>query len=230
MAIALADSAAARPRVRRPSPHWRGLVVVLVPPIDDDVMRNALARVSGELAAAPFKTITAPIDPDGDVMAQVETRGQRPGRDGRVRDRARPRSGLAARDDLGVEPRQRHDDHAAHAGRGRQRRSGGGAAGRRDGRAGARQPGGAVAVAGRRRSRRPRSSRSRPSARPARLALAVGVGLLAISATRPTSGRRRSRRRTAARRHRRAPVGERARPGRRRLVGRWAARASSARC
>jgi len=50
-------------------------VVVLVPPINDDVMRNALARVSGELAAAPFKTVTAPVDPDGDLMAQVETAG-----------------------------------------------------------------------------------------------------------------------------------------------------------
>ena len=38
-------------------------------------MRNALARVSGELAAAPFKTITAPIDPDGDIMAQIESAG-----------------------------------------------------------------------------------------------------------------------------------------------------------
>ena len=38
-------------------------------------MRNALARVSGELAAAPFKTITVPIDPDGDIMAQVERAG-----------------------------------------------------------------------------------------------------------------------------------------------------------
>jgi len=73
MAIALAETAAVSPR--EPSPPWRGLVVVLVPPISDDVMRNALARVSGELAAAPFKTITTPIDPDSDVMAQVETAG-----------------------------------------------------------------------------------------------------------------------------------------------------------
>ena len=49
--------------------------MVLVPPIDDDVTRNALARVSGELAAAPFKTITRPIEPDRDVMAQIETAG-----------------------------------------------------------------------------------------------------------------------------------------------------------
>jgi len=58
-----------------PEPQWRGLVVVLVPPIGDDVTRNALARITGELAAAPFKTVTAPIDPDADVMAQVETAG-----------------------------------------------------------------------------------------------------------------------------------------------------------
>jgi hypothetical protein len=72
MAIALAESTAS---VSMPEPPWRGLVVVLVPPIDDDVTRNALARITGELAAAPFKTITAPIDPDADVMAQVETAG-----------------------------------------------------------------------------------------------------------------------------------------------------------
>jgi hypothetical protein len=74
MAIALAEPTAAPPP-QEPAPHWRGRVVVLVPPIEDDVMRNALARVSGELAAAPFKTITAPIDPDGDIMAQIESAG-----------------------------------------------------------------------------------------------------------------------------------------------------------
>ena len=75
MAIALAEPTVATGPVAEPSPHWRGLVVVLVPPIDDDVTRNALARVSGELAAAPFRTVTKPIDPDRDVMAQVETAG-----------------------------------------------------------------------------------------------------------------------------------------------------------
>ena len=73
VAIALAEAATASVAPR--DPQWRGLVVVLVPPIDDDVTRNALARVSGELAAAPFRTITKPIDPDRDVMAQVETAG-----------------------------------------------------------------------------------------------------------------------------------------------------------
>ena len=206
------------PRVRNPRRTGAGWSSCWCRRSSDDVMRNALARVSGELAAAPFKTITAPIDPDGDVMAQVETRRERPGGHRRVRDRARPRSRLAARDDLGIEPSQRHDDHAAHAGRGRQRRSGRRAAGRRDGRARARQPGRAVAVAAgsvdraagdRRERRRPapgRGSRWRSAS-----------GWFAISATRPTSGRRRSRRRTAVRRPRRAPVGERARPRRRRL-------------
>ncbi len=75
MAIALAEAAVAPPASPQPTPHWRGRVVVLVPPIEDDVMRNALARISGELAAAPFKTITAPIDPDSDVMAQIESAG-----------------------------------------------------------------------------------------------------------------------------------------------------------
>jgi hypothetical protein len=70
VAIALAEAATASVAPR--DPQWRGLVVVLVPPIDDDVTRNALARVSGELAAAPFRTITKTFDPDRDVMAQVE--------------------------------------------------------------------------------------------------------------------------------------------------------------
>jgi hypothetical protein len=74
IAITLAQSTAAVPTVE-PPPAWRGLVVVLAPAIDDAVTRNALARISGELAAAPFKTITTTIDPDRDVMAQVETAG-----------------------------------------------------------------------------------------------------------------------------------------------------------
>jgi hypothetical protein len=73
LAIVLADATTASVAPRETP--WRGLVVVLVPPIDDDVTRNALARVSGELAAAPFKTITRRIDPDSDVMAQVESAG-----------------------------------------------------------------------------------------------------------------------------------------------------------
>jgi hypothetical protein len=74
IAIALAQSTAAVATVE-PAPAWRGLVVVLAPAVDDAVTRNALARISGELAAAPFKTITTTIDPDRDVMAQVETAG-----------------------------------------------------------------------------------------------------------------------------------------------------------
>lgn len=56
-------------------PKWRGLVVVLIPPAQDDVTRHALARISGELAAAPFRTITHTVDPFNDVMTQVERAG-----------------------------------------------------------------------------------------------------------------------------------------------------------
>ena len=80
-AIALANSTAAAPGVQA-APSWRGLVVVLVSPTDDDVTRNALARITGELAAAPFRTITLPIDPDSDVL--------------RTRERGRPTSATAA--------------------------------------------------------------------------------------------------------------------------------------
>ena len=68
-AIVLAGSA---PAAASPEPSWRGVVVLLVPSVDDDVTRNARARISGELAAAPFKTFTVPIDPDRDVLSQVE--------------------------------------------------------------------------------------------------------------------------------------------------------------
>jgi len=73
-AIAVAESTAAVPTVEA-SPAWRGLVVVLVPPVADDVTRNALARITGELAAAPFKTVTTAVAPERDVMSQVETAG-----------------------------------------------------------------------------------------------------------------------------------------------------------
>ena len=71
-AIALANAVVTTPKVDK-APAWRGLVVVLVSPTDDDVTRNALARITGELAAAPFRTITLPIDPDTDVLSQIET-------------------------------------------------------------------------------------------------------------------------------------------------------------
>src|SRR5689334_8746689 len=72
-AIALANSAAgARVDV---TPASRGLVVVLVSPTDDDLTRNALARITGELAAARFRTITVPLDPESDVLSQIEAAG-----------------------------------------------------------------------------------------------------------------------------------------------------------
>ena len=74
IALAVANSPAAVPKAEA-TPSWRGLVVVLVSPTDDDVTRNALARITGELAAAPFRTITLPIDPDTDVLSQVQTAG-----------------------------------------------------------------------------------------------------------------------------------------------------------
>ena len=73
-AIALANSPATAPKVGA-TPSWRGLVVVLVSPTDDDVTRNALARITGELAAAPFRTITLPIDPDSRRALAIETAG-----------------------------------------------------------------------------------------------------------------------------------------------------------
>jgi len=72
-AIALASSTvAAKVDV---TPSGRGLVVVLVSSTDDEVTSNALARITGELAAARFKTITSPLDPDSDVLSQIEAAG-----------------------------------------------------------------------------------------------------------------------------------------------------------
>jgi hypothetical protein len=71
-AIAIAHATATAPKVDA-TPSWRGLVVVLVSPTDDDITRDALARITGELAAAPFRTITMPIDPDSNVLSQIET-------------------------------------------------------------------------------------------------------------------------------------------------------------
>ncbi|HVY37316.1 MAG TPA: hypothetical protein VHM31_05255 [Polyangia bacterium] len=70
-AIALAGPAVT-PTTAQANPAWRGVVVVLVSPTDDDVTRNARARFTGELAAAPFQTITLPVDPESDVLSQIE--------------------------------------------------------------------------------------------------------------------------------------------------------------
>ena len=57
-------------------PSSRGLVVVLSPDVQDEVTRNAMARIVGELAAAPFQVVMQPVDPDVELMVQVETAGR----------------------------------------------------------------------------------------------------------------------------------------------------------
>src|SRR4051812_38528908 len=44
-----------------------GVVVVLVPEVEDDVTRNAMARITGELAAAPFTVVAERVDPTREV-------------------------------------------------------------------------------------------------------------------------------------------------------------------
>jgi hypothetical protein len=57
-------------------PAWRGLVLVLSPPgEEDELTRDALVRISGELGAALFQVVSRPIDPGVELMAQVETAG-----------------------------------------------------------------------------------------------------------------------------------------------------------
>jgi hypothetical protein len=59
-----------------PTPSSRGLVVVLSPEVQDEVTRNAMARILGELGAAPFRVAMEPVDPAVDLMLQVETAGR----------------------------------------------------------------------------------------------------------------------------------------------------------
>src|SRR6185503_5764645 len=59
-----------------PEAPSRGLVVVLSPETKDDVTRNAMARIRGELGAAPFAVVNQSLDSHGELMAQVETAGR----------------------------------------------------------------------------------------------------------------------------------------------------------
>jgi len=57
-------------------PAWRGLVLVLSPQgEEDELTRDALVRISGELGAALFQVVSRPINPGVELMAQVETAG-----------------------------------------------------------------------------------------------------------------------------------------------------------
>ena len=51
----------------------RGLVIVLRPGEVDALTRTALARVTGELAAARFQVVVVALDPNVDPTRQVET-------------------------------------------------------------------------------------------------------------------------------------------------------------
>jgi hypothetical protein len=54
---------------------WRGLVVVLSPPGEDELMRNATVRIAGEFGAALFQVVTRPLEPDVDLMTQIDRAG-----------------------------------------------------------------------------------------------------------------------------------------------------------
>ena len=68
---AVAPAAAPHPGIT-PLPT-RGLVIVLRPNDVDELTRTALARVTGELAAARFQVTVVPLDPNSDPTPQVET-------------------------------------------------------------------------------------------------------------------------------------------------------------
>jgi hypothetical protein len=52
------------------------LVILLRPPQVDELTREALARISGELSAARFRVIIFPLETGGDPIDQVETVGR----------------------------------------------------------------------------------------------------------------------------------------------------------
>lgn len=54
---------------------WRGLVLVLSPPAEDELTRNATLRIAGEFGAALFQVVTRPLEPGGDMMMQIERAG-----------------------------------------------------------------------------------------------------------------------------------------------------------
>jgi hypothetical protein len=54
---------------------WRGLVLMLSPPAEDELTRNATLRIAGEFGAALFQVVTRPLEPGGDVMVQIERAG-----------------------------------------------------------------------------------------------------------------------------------------------------------
>jgi len=54
---------------------WRGLVLVLSPPAEDELTRNATLRIAGEFGAALFQVVTRPMEPGVDLMSQIERAG-----------------------------------------------------------------------------------------------------------------------------------------------------------
>jgi hypothetical protein len=71
--VALGSAMAAVPAPTPPPQPTRGLVIVLRPTNVDELTRTALTRVTGELAAARFRIIIVPLDPNQDPTPQVET-------------------------------------------------------------------------------------------------------------------------------------------------------------
>jgi hypothetical protein len=58
------------------TPAWRGVVLLLSPQgEEDELTRDALVRISGELGAALFRVVRRHVVPDVDLMSQVETSG-----------------------------------------------------------------------------------------------------------------------------------------------------------
>jgi len=54
---------------------WRGLVLMLSSPAEDELTRSATLRIAGEFGAALFQVVTRPMEPGLDLMAQIERAG-----------------------------------------------------------------------------------------------------------------------------------------------------------
>jgi hypothetical protein len=68
--------AVARAAEASPPPDLDKLVILLRPPSIDELTREALSRITGELAAARFRVIIFPLDTGVDPIEQVETVGR----------------------------------------------------------------------------------------------------------------------------------------------------------
>src|SRR5690242_15198461 len=76
LALLLLAAGAAAARGAAAEPRLEQLVILLRPPAVDELTREALSRITGELTAARFRVVIFPLDTGVDPIDQVETVGR----------------------------------------------------------------------------------------------------------------------------------------------------------